>query len=321
MNMKIGERYTQREAFGRALVELAAEYPDLAVLDPDVGPSTQTHLFQKAYPERFFETGIAEQNTVGIAAGLATMGYIPFVSAFAVFLTQRSGDQIRNSIAHPKANVKLNGAYGGLPTGRAGATHSAFEDVACMRCLPDMVILEPADPVETQLCTRLALEIEGPVYLRTVRCEVPVIFESSHKVEIGKAVRLKEGKDITVISTGMMTYKALEAVKMLSSQGIDAGLIHMPCIKPLDEDAVIEAAETTRSIITVENHSVIGGLGSAVCEVVAEHGGCPVKRLGFQDLFLECGDDETLFSRYGMNVNEIAEAAKRQLASLKRTAK
>ncbi len=317
MNMQIGERYTQREVFGKALVELAPEFPDLVVLDPDVAPSTQTHLFGQAYPDRFFETGIAEQNTVGIAAGLSTMGYIPFVSAFAVFLTQRAGDQIRNSIAHPRANVKLNGSYGGLPTGRAGATHSAFEDVACMRCLPDMVILEPADPMETLLCTRLALETEGPVYLRTVRCEVPVMFDGSHRVQLGKAVRLKEGNDITIISTGMMTPKALEAVKLLSAQGINAALLHMPSIKPLDKDAVIEAAKTAKSIVTVENHSVIGGLGSAICEVVAEHGGCPVRRLGFQDVFLESGDDEVLFGRYGINVQEIAESAKQQLSMLK----
>ena len=186
MDMNLNDRIMQRVVFGKTLVELGAEYENLVVMDADVAPSTQTHFFRDAYPDRFYQIGIAEQNMVGIAAGMSVMGYIPFISTFAVFMTQRAGDQIRNSIAHPRANVKINGAYGGLPTGRAGATHSAVEDVAVMRCLPNMTILEPADPREVALCTRLAMEIEGPVYLRTVRCEVPVVFPETHK-EIGRA--------------------------------------------------------------------------------------------------------------------------------------
>jgi transketolase len=307
--MKIGENYAPREIFGKTLAELGAINEKLLVLDADVAASTYTSLFRDKYPGRFFQCGIAEQNMAGIAAGLSTMGFIPFISTFAVFLTQRAGDQVRNSIAHPKANVKLNGSYGGLPTGRAGATHSAFEDVAAMRCLPNMTVLEPADPYETRYFTKLALEIEGPVYIRTVRCSVPVIFDDSHKPVFGKAVKIKKGKDITIISTGMMTPKAITACEQLEVKGISAGLIHVPCLKPIDEDAILEAAEETHCIITVENHSVIGGLGSAVCETVA--GGCPcrVHRLGFQDIFLESGDDETLFSRYGMNTNEITAKA------------
>lgn len=297
----------QRVVFGKTLVELGAEYENLVVMDADVAPSTQTHFFRDAYPNRFYQIGIAEQNMTGIAAGISTLGYIPFISAFAVFMTQRAGDQIRNSIAHPRANVKINGAYGGLPTGRAGATHSAVEDIAVMRCLPNMTILEPADPRETALCTRLAMEIEGPVYLRTVRCEVPVVFPDTHKVVLGKAHKIRNGKDITIISSGMMTPKAMKAADILISMGISVNLIHMATIKPIDREAILEAAETTKTIITVENHSIIGGLGSAVCEVVAEGYPCKVHRIGFQDIFLECGDDEFLFSRYGMNTENIVQ--------------
>jgi len=307
MKMNINDLIQQRVVFGKTLVELGAEYEDLVVLDPDVSASTQTHFFRDAYPDRFFQVGIAEQNMVGIAAGLATLGYIPFVSAFAVFMTQRAADQVRNLIAHPRANVKINGGYGGLPTGRAGATHSAFEDIASMRCLPNMTILEPADPRETELCTRLAMEIEGPVYLRTVRCEVPVVFPEDHKVVLGKAFKIHNGKDITIISTGMMTPKAMAAAKELIARGVSVNLIHMSTIKPIDEDAILEAAETTKAIITVENHSIIGGLGSAVCEVVSEKCPCKVYRIGFNDIFLESGDDEELFSRYGMNTENIIQ--------------
>jgi transketolase len=303
----MGQVVEQRVALGEALVEFAEEYVDLVVLDPDVGPSTRTEYFKKSFPSRFYEVGIAEQNLVGISAGLATMGYIPFVSAFAVFLTHRAGDQVRNSIAHPRANVKLNGAYGGLPTGRAGATHASFEDLALMRVLPNMVIFEPADAVEVRLFLKLALEIKGPVYLRTVRCGVPVIFdEKTHKVEAGKSVWLKHGGDVSLISTGMMTPRLLNVAADLEKRGISVNLIHMPCVKPIDREAVIQAAKTGR-IVTVENHSIIGGLGSAVAEVTAEEACCLVKRLGFQDLFLESGNDETLFDQYGLSERKILE--------------
>lgn len=308
--MQLGEEIAQRLAFGQALVELGAEKPNMLVLDADVGPSTQTHLFGRAYPDRFIEIGIAEQNMVGIAAGLSTMGFIPWISTFAVFMTKRAGDQIRNSIAHPRANVKINGAYGGLPTGRAGATHSAIEDLAVMRAMPDMIIMDPADPREAMVCARLAMEIEGPVYVRTVRCSVPVIFPENHRVEIGKAIKLHEGKDVAIISSGMMTPRASKAVELLENQGIAARLLHMPTIKPIDIDAICDAAESIGAIVTVENHSVIGGLGGAVCEVAAEYAPCRIKRLGFPDVFLESGDDEVLFGRYGLDAAGIASAAK-----------
>jgi transketolase len=279
----------------------------MIVLDPDVGPSTQTSLFGNRYPDRFFHTGIAEQNTVGLAAGMAHEGLVPWVSAFAVFLAHRSGDQIRNSVAHPRANVKLNGSYAGLPTGRAGATHSSVEDLAIMRSLPNMTIIEPADDVETHYFTRLATEMAGPVYLRTVRCEVPTIFNDSHKPEFGKAVLLREGKDISLISTGMMTARVLEAGELLQKNGISAEILHIPVIKPLDTEAITAAAKKTGLVVTVENHSIIGGLGSAVCETVTENSPCAVHRLGYQDIFLECGDDEELFDRYGLNAARISD--------------
>ena len=304
-----GDKIAQRTAFGECLVKIADEFPQMVVLDPDVGPSTQVSIFKDRYPERFYNTGIAEQNTVGIAAGMANQGLIPWVSTFAVFLTHRSGDQIRNSVAHPKANVKLNGSYAGLPTGRAGATHSSVEDLAIIRSLPNMTIIEPADAVETTYFTRLATGMPGPVYLRTVRCEVPTIFDDSHCPEFGKALPLREGRDVSLISTGMMTARVLEAGEMLYRQGISADILHIPVIKPIDQDAIIKTAKKTGLIITVENHSIIGGLGSAVCETVTENALCRVHRLGYKDIFLESGDDEELFDRYGLNARRVCEFA------------
>ncbi|HOO02333.1 MAG TPA: transketolase C-terminal domain-containing protein [Rectinema sp.] len=308
--MKLGEEIAQRLAFGQALVELGEEKPNMLVLDADVGPSTQTQLFGHAFPDRFIEVGIAEQNMIGIAAGLSTFGFIPWVSTFAVFMTKRAGDQIRNSVAHTKANVKINGAYGGLPTGRAGATHSAIEDLAVMRSMPNVIVMDPADPQEALVCARLAMEIEGPVYVRTVRCSVPVIFPEDHKIEIGKAVKLHEGKDIAIISCGMMTPRVLKAAEELKKQGISARVLHMATIKPIDVEAICDAAESIGKIITVENHSIIGGLGGAVCEVVSEFAPCRVKRLGFPDIFLESGDDEVFFHRFGLDIDGIASTAK-----------
>lgn len=313
MTYTIGDKVEQRLAFGRALVDLAERYPQLVVLDPDVCTSTQTSLFRDQHPDRFYQVGIAEQNMVGIAAGLATIGFIPFASAFAVFLAHRSGDQIRNCVAHPRANVKLNAGYGGLPTGRAGATHSAIEDVAIMRAIPNMTILEPADATETALCTKLALDLDGPVYLRTVRCACPVIFGPEHTLEVGKAVKLADGGDVAIISTGMMTSRAADAVKLLAGKGIKAAHYHMPTLKPIDEQAILAAA-ATGTIVTVENHSIIGGLGSAVAEVTASHLPCAVHRIGYQDAFLESGDDEAIFDRQGLNGGRIAERVRQVLA-------
>lgn len=307
--MKIGDMIALRKAFGDALVELGQADPKVVVLDADVATSTQTSIFRDAFPDRFYQIGIAEQNMVGIAAGMATMGLTPFVSTFAVFLARRACDQIAISVAYPKLNVKINGSYGGLPTGKAGATHAAFEDIAIMRSIPNMRIFVPADAVETRQAVFAAAKIDGPVYIRTVRCEVPVIFDESYKFVPGKAVALREGDDVTIISTGMMTSKALDAVDQLAEQGISAGLIHMPTIKPIDEDAIVAAARKTGKVVTVENHSIIGGLGGAVAEVLGEHAPAHLKRIGFRDVFGESGDDEKVFSKYGVNTEHIVAAA------------
>ncbi|NQT60780.1 MAG: transketolase family protein [Bacteroidetes bacterium] len=298
-----------RLVFGQTLVELGQEIPELVVLDADVGASTQTALFRDAFPNRFYQMGIAEANMVGVAAGLSTQGWIPFVSTFAVFLSKRAGDQVRNTVAYPHANVKLNGAYGGLPTGRAGATHSAIEDIAVMRAVPGMPILVPADPVETRLAVMAAVRMDGPVYLRTVRCPVPVIFGENETFTIGKAKTIHEGSDAVIISTGMMTPKALQAAENLKKhKGIGVTVIHMGTVKPLDIEIVKYAALNFGHIITVENHSVVGGLGEAVSSAVAECCPCRVTKLGFQDIFLESGENEELFTQYGMNVENIAGA-------------
>ncbi|MDR1596946.1 MAG: transketolase family protein [Treponema sp.] len=299
----------QRKAFAEGLLAIADSFPGMVALDPDVGPSTQLSLFGSKYPDRFFSTGIAEQNTIGMAAGMAAEGLIPWVSAFAVFLVHRSGDQIRNSVAHPGANVKLNGTYAGLPTGRAGATHSSFEDLSIMRSLPNMTIFEPADAAETLWFTRMATEMEGPVYLRTVRCEIPGIFDENHRPAFGKAVPLKSGTDITLVASGMMTARVLAAASLLARQGISADVLHYPVIKPFDNESLAASAAKTGLVLTVENHSIIGGLGSAVCESLAETCPCQVTRLGYQDVFLESGDDEILFDHYGLTAPRIAEAA------------
>jgi transketolase len=299
-----------RKAFGEALVELGAERPDLLVLDADVGTSTMAALFQKKYPERYIEVGIAEANMIGIAAGLSLTGYTPFVSSFAVFISKRALDQVSISIAYPALNVKINGSYGGIPTGRAGATHQALEDIAILRAIPTMRVLAPADAVETRLAVRLAMETPGPVYLRTERCEVPTLFDDAYRLEWGKAATLREGTDVAIVATGMMTAKALDAAAILAGDGIAARVIHMPSIKPLDVSAVVAASMEIGKIVTVENHSVIGGLGGAVAEALTEHAPCFLKRLGLPDVFGESGDDEAIFCKFGCNTAEIATAAR-----------
>jgi transketolase len=311
--MRVGDQIAPRTAFGQALVELGERDERVLVLDGDVSTSTQTQLFAKRFPRRFIEVGIAEQNMVGMAAGLSTLGFVPWVSTFAVFLTKRAGDQVRNAVAQPRANVKLNGSYAGLPTGRAGASHAAIEDLAVMRCMPNVTILVPADPRETVLCTRLATEVDGPVYLRTVRCPVPVIFPEDHRVEIGKAARLSEGRDVAIVSTGMMTPRAQRAARLLEEGGISVRHLHLATLKPLDVEAIRDAAESIGTIVTVENHSVVGGLGGAVCEAVAESRPCRVHRLGYRDIFLEGGDDEVLFAEYGLTPERIAQSARAAL--------
>lgn len=299
-----------RAAFGDALVELGKANSEIVVFDSDVGESTQTSRFGKIYPERFYQMGIAEANMVGAAAGMSTLGFMPWVSTFAVFLAKRAVDQVRVSIAYPKLNVKLNGAYGGIPTGKAGATHQSVQDIAVMRAMPNMIVLVASDAVETRQMVLETAKHVGPLYLRTVRCPIPVIFDDNYIFEIGRSYALTEGKDIAIISTGMMTPKALAAARELEKEEITVRLIHMPTIKPIDEEVIVKASKDIGKIITVENHSMIGGLGGTVSEVLTEHAPCYLKRLGFPDIFGESGDNEAIFSKFGVNVENIIEAAK-----------
>lgn len=301
-----------RTAFGEALVEIAKERKDIVVLDADVATSTKTSIFREAFPERFFEMGIAEQNMMGVAAGMAsTQKIIPFAVTFAVFAAKRACDQVSISIAYPKLNVKIVGSYGGIPTGKAGATHQAFEDIAIMRAIPNMTIIVPADAVEMKHAVRACVEYNGPVYLRCIRCATPIIFDKNYIFEWNKGVALREGKDVTIVSTGMMTPEALVATNILANEGISARLIHLHTIKPIDEEILIKAARETKCIITVENHSIIGGLGGAVAEVLSEN--CPtlMKRIGINDTFGESGSLDDLFCKYGLTAENIAEEAKK----------
>ena len=292
------------------MIELGRVNDKVVVLDADVGSSTQSMRFKKHFPERFYQIGIAEQNMMGIAAGMATTGLIPFVSTFAVFASRRVCDQVAISIAYPKLNVKINGGYGGVSTGKAGATHQAFEDLAIMRAIPNMTVVVSADATETKKAVFAVAEYPGPVYLRTVRCPVSSIFGEDHDFKIGKSYTIREGNDVTIISTGMMTAKALKAAEILEKTGISARIVHMPTLKPIDEGVIVKASRETGKIITIENHGVIGGLGSAVSEVLTAQAPCYLQRLGVQDRFGESGADEAFFSKYGMNTENIMACAR-----------
>ena len=313
--MKAAAMISPRSAFGMALVELADANPRMLVIDPDVCTSTQTALFRSSHPSRFIEVGIAEANAVGIAAGLAACGFVPWVSAFAVFLATRSCDQIRVSVAHADLPVKLNGSYGGLPTGRGGATHSAIEDIAIMRSMPNMTVLTPADASETRAMTALSLRLPGPVYLRTVRCELPALFGESHRPVPGVAVCLRPGTDLAILTEGMMAFKALAAAEALAEEGIRARVIHFGSVKPIDRAAILAASRECGVVLTVENHSRIGGFGSAVCEVLAEEAPCRASILGFPDVFLESGDDDAIFGKHGLDAAGIAAACRELLGA------
>ena len=300
-----------RTAFGEALVEIAKERTDIVVLDADVATSTKTSLFKEAFPGRFFEMGIAEQNMMGVAAGMAsTQKIVPFAVTFAVFATKRVCDQVSISIAYPKLNVKIVGSYGGIPTGKAGATHQAFEDIAIMRAIPNMTIIVPADAIEMKQAVKACVEYNGPVYLRCIRCDTPIIFDKNYKFEWNKGVTLREGKDVTIVSTGMMTPEALIATNILIDQGVDVRLIHLHTIKPIDKDILLKASIETGHIITVENHSIIGGLGGAVAEVLSESEPALIKRIGIEDTFGESGSLKDLFFKYGLTSENIVKEVK-----------
>lgn len=303
-----------RDAYGEALKELGNINKDIVVLDADLSGSTKTAVFAKAYPDRFFNVGIAEQNLIGTAAGLATAGKIPFASTFAVFATGRAFEVIRNSVCYPKLNVKIAATHAGLTVGEDGATHQALEDLSIMRSLPNMVVLNPADAVEAKQCIYRAVEYNGPVYIRLGRSKVPVIFDEDYRFEIGKGVELREGNDISLIATGVMVEKALLAAEQLAEEGISARVINMSTIKPIDKDIIIKAANETKGIVTIEEHNIIGGLGSAVTEVVSENKPTYVERIGTNDTFGESGDGNALLEKYGLNVENIIEKSKKILS-------
>lgn len=300
-----------RDSYGTALVQLAdAGHDDLVVFDADLSASTKTCVFQKAYPKRFFNCGIAEANMMGVAAGMSTFGYVPFVSSFAMFAAGRAWEQVRNSIGYPHLNVKIAATHGGLSVGEDGASHQCCEDFALMRAIPGMVVLCPADDVEARAAVKAAYSHEGPVYLRLSRLATPVFHDpDKYTFEIGKGETLTDGFDIAVISTGLMTSEVLKAAVQLKKQGsLSVRVINMPCIKPLDEDLVLRAAKECKKIITVEEHSTIGGLGEAVCSLLSEKCPTPVRRLGVPDSYGHSGPAWEVLKDFGLHADAVAEA-------------
>jgi transketolase len=307
------EKIATREAYGKALVELGRENSDVVVLDADLAKSTKTINFYKEFPERFFDMGIAEQNMMGTAAGLAAAGKIPFASSFAVFATGRVYDQLRNSISYPALNVKIGASHAGITVGEDGASHQALEDIALMRVLPNMTVFVPADGPSTVAAVKAAAEINGPVYIRLGRSKVPVLHGDDMVFTPGKAIKLRAGKDVTIIACGIMVAKALEAAGELEKEGITASVLDMHTVKPLDVGAVIQAAKETGAVVTAEEHSIIGGLGSAVAELLGETVPVPLMRVGIPDVFGESGKPDELVEKYGLTANHVVSAAKEVL--------
>ena len=305
------KKIATRESYGNALAECGAEFPNLVVLDADLAGATKTGVFLKAFPDRHIDCGIAECNMTGIAAGLATCGKIPFISSFAMFAAGRNYEQVRNSIGYPHLNVKIGATHAGITVGEDGATHQCNEDVALMRTIPGMTVIVPSDDVEAKAAVRAAIEMEGPVYLRFGRAAVPVINDKpDYKFEIGKGVLLKEGTDVTIIASGITVSSALEAAEMLAADGVSAEVINIHTIKPLDEDLVLASAKKTGKVVTAEEHTVIGGLGSAVCDCLSEKQPAPVLRIGMQDTFGESGSASALVEKYGLDGKGIYEKTK-----------
>ncbi len=299
-----------REAYGKALVDLGKENSNVVVLDADLSKSTKTNEFAKEFPNRFFDMGIAEQNLMGTAAGLAAAGKIPFASTFAMFATGRAFEIIRNSICYPELNVKICATHAGLTVGEDGASHQALEDIACMRAIPNMTVVNPADGVSAEKAIKAVAEYNGPVYVRLGRAKVPIIYDNNLKFEIGKGIQIKDGKDVTIIATGIMVSKAIEASEKLGKEGISARVIDIHTIKPIDKDIIVKAAKETGVIITAEEHNFIGGLGSAVAEIVSENYPVIVKRIGTNDTFGESGKPDDLLEKYGLTVDNIVNVVK-----------
>ena len=305
------KKIATRESYGNALAECGAKYPNLVVLDADLAGATKTGVFKKAFPDRFIDCGIAECNMTGIAAGLATCGKIPFISSFAMFAAGRNFEQVRNSIGYPHLNVKIGATHAGITVGEDGATHQCFEDIALMRTIPGMTVIVPSDDVEAKAAVEAAINHVGPVYLRFGRSAVPVINDTpDYKFEMGKGVVVREGKDVTIVATGIEVAEALGAAEKLAADGIDAEVINIHTIKPLDEDPIVASAKKTGKVITVEEHSVIGGLGSAVCDALSAKCPTTVLKVGMNDQFGESGPAGALLAKYGLDAEGIYQKAK-----------
>ncbi len=300
-----------RESYGNALAELGAEHDDIVVLDADLAEATKTGIFKKAFPERFIDCGIAESNMIGVAAGLAAAGKVPFASSFAMFAAGRAYEQVRNSVGYPHLNVKIGATHAGISVGEDGATHQCNEDIALMRVIPGMTVICPSDDIEARAAVRAAYEHKGPVYMRFGRLAVPVINDrKDYKFKLGKGVVLREGKDLTIIATGLPVSNCLEAAGKLAADGIEAKVVNIHTIKPLDEELVTAAAKETGQVVTVEEHSVIGGLGSAVCDVLSEKEPTRVMKIGINDVFGESGPAAELLKKYGLDTESIYEKIK-----------
>ncbi len=305
------KKIATRESYGNALAELGKEHEDVVVLDADLAAATKTGVFKKAFPQRHIDCGIAECNMIGVAAGLASTGKVPFASSFAMFAAGRAFEQVRNSVGYPKLNVKIGATHAGVSVGEDGATHQCNEDIALMRTIPGMVIINPADDIEAKAAVKAAYEHVGPVYMRFGRAAVPVINDNAdYKFEIGKAVTLREGTDVTIIASGLTVSESLDAAEKLAAAGISAEVINIHTIKPFDEEAVVKAAAKTGKIVTVEENSVIGGLGSAVCDVVAQKAPAKVMKIGVQDVYGESGPAKELIKKYGLDAESIYEKVK-----------
>lgn len=305
------KKIATRESYGNALAECGEKYKDLVVLDADLAGATKTSVFKKAFPDRHIDCGIAEGNMISVAAGLAAAGKIPFASSFAMFAAGRAFEQVRNSVGYPHLNVKIGATHAGISVGEDGATHQCNEDIALMRTIPGMVVISPADDVEAKAAVRAAIEHDGPVYLRFGRLAVPVIHdESSYKFELGKGIVEREGKDVTIFTTGLCVSECLAAAEKLAGEGIDAKVVNIHTIKPIDEELVVAAATETGKVVTVEEHSIIGGLGSAVCDVLSAKAPTKTLKIGVNDTYGESGPAKELVKKYGLDGDSIAEKVK-----------
>lgn len=306
----MAEKIATRDAYGDALVELGGENPNIVVLDADLSKSTKTNVFAKAFPDRHFNFGVAEANMVSTAAGLATCGKIPFASTFAVFASGRAWEQVRMSVCYPELNVKIVATHGGITVGEDGASHQANEDIAVMRALPNITVIVPADAVETRKAVRAIADYIGPVYMRLGRSGVPVVFDESYEFAIGRATIMRPGSDVSIFACGIMTAEALEAAEMLAAEGISAEVVNVGTIKPLDTEAVLDSVRRTGCAVSAEEHSIIGGLGSAIAETLIDACPVPMERVGVPDTFTESGEPKTLLKKYGMTPADIAGAAR-----------